>query len=622
MTSISTKPRSADHLLNLRGTSISRGINATIWIIAIIATTAAPLASIDAAEPPRQGLHAWYRDDGVLARGPHIQSWENALESPTNRALNRVVGKPQWVRVKTGNALRGIVRLNGSAALWQAVGSWGTITGPRTIVVHARLDEMSMGVLLDGSTRVGSTPVERQGDRWKTIASVSREPIGGQWQTYLFTFDDNSTGLGGLILGSNVATQQPLRCDLAEVLVYSRKLSSDEIAMIEQHLREKWRDIAELPAAEQPQPLTRPQDPRLFTTVVRHAGQDNVHTYRIPGLATTPRGTLIAVFDARNKNGGDLPGDIDVAMMRSTDEGKSWSPLQRIIDFDADLPATAGNGVGDPAVLVDQRTGTIFVAALWSKGKRAWRDSGPGLTADETGQLVIVTSRDDGLTWSAPTSITPQVKEREWNLCFNGPGSGIQLDDGTLVFPAQFKRKLPAESNKPAGIMSHSCFIASRDGGASWKISPAAIPRAMPTSESAIVQTGPRTMLLSMRDESRSGERVWAEWKWNGDDLWQGAWTPHRQALPDPTCMASVVRHPSGKLIFSNPAHARQRECLTVRVSADVGRTWNAGKVLEPGGAMYSCLTILRDGQIGILYESAADAGLVFARFPLDWLER
>jgi hypothetical protein len=31
-------------------------------------------------------------------------------------------------------------------------------------------------------------------------------------------------------------------------------------------------------------------------------------------------------------------------------------------------------------------------------------------------------------------------------------------------------------------------------------------------------------------------------------------------------------------------------------------------------------MTVLRDGRIGILYESGDTAGLVFARFPLEWL--
>jgi hypothetical protein len=68
-----------------------------------------------------------------------------------------------------------------------------------------------------------------------------------------------------------------------------------------------------------------PNQGKVFRTILRRQGDEGVHTYRIPGLATTPQGTLIAVFDVRHENSGDLPGDIDIGMMRSTDDGKTWS---------------------------------------------------------------------------------------------------------------------------------------------------------------------------------------------------------------------------------------------------------------------------------------------------------
>jgi sialate O-acetylesterase len=40
--------------------------------------------------------------------------------------------------------------------------------------------------------------------------------------------------------------------------------------------------------------------------------------------------------------------------------------------------------------------------------------------------------------------------------------------------------------------------------------------------------------------------------------------------------------------------------------------------LLDPGPSMYSCMTILSDGRVGILYE--AKNTLVFARFPLSWM--
>jgi sialidase-1 len=318
------------------------------------------------------------------------------------------------------------------------------------------------------------------------------------------------------------------------------------------------------------------------------------------------------VFDLRHKNAADLPADIDVGLMRSADDGATWQPMQKIMDFDVTEPNAKGNGVGDPAVLVDKQTGTIFVTALYSYGNRSWYGSGPGLTREQTGQLMLVESQDDGMTWSKPRSLTDQIKLPEWRLCFQGPGNGIQMENGTLVFPAQFK----AADNVP-----HSCFIASKDHGKTWTISPAATP-AHPTSESAIAEATPHWLLLSMRDEKHSGKRAWATWEWR-DDVMKGAWSEPKFEIPDPTCMGSLIRHPNGTLLFSNANHATQRIALTIRSSTDTGNTWSAGKLLDARPCAYSCMTVLRDGSIGILYETGVTnpaEQLEFARFPLSWL--
>jgi len=571
-----------------------------------------PSSVLYSADEPPTPLYAWYREDGIQAQNASVSAWQDSATQidQNRRTLDRVVGMPQAFRVQTPKGPKTVVRFNGSSALWQAAGSWGTLTQERTIVVYARVQSSKSGTLFDGSTRVGSTPVLWENGKWKSAAKNTSTPNGTSWQMHTFQFNDPAMPLGGFILGTNVATKEGLTCDVAEVLIYPRELSQQELDQIGSYLQAKWGTPEDLPPELQPQPAVFNDDPRVFRTTLRKQGQEGVHTYRIPGLATTPSGTLIAVFDLRHQSGGDLPADIDVGMMRSTDDGATWSPVHRILDFDKSIPGSRGNGVGDPAVLVDQRTGTIFVAALWSQGDRAWNGSGPGMSPEQTGQLVLVKSVDEGLTWSAPINITPQVKQPTWRLCFNGPGNGIQLRDGTLVFSAQFK---------DANNVPHSCFIASSDEGNTWKISPPAIPDLPPTSESAIVELANGSLLLSMRNESRAGIRAWNRWDWQGNIL-QGKWSEMWLNVPDPTCMASLIRHPHGELIFSNPNHPQRRVAMTIRSSTDDGRTWSSGRILDPNGAMYSSLTVLKDGRIGILYESTQAAGLVFARFPLDWL--
>lgn len=585
-----------------------------------------------------ENLHARYRTDGIRAEGAEIRSWENAAASGAGKALSKVVGEPRAWLVNTPGGERSVVRLDGKSALWQTSGAWGSLTGSCTVVALVRVAKASDGFLFDGSTRSGMTRLQTRGhaNLWSpnVVAPVISNPDElfvpthpvklGEWQVHSVVFkkiggtvmahriagvekmtvSSSAAPLSGFILGANVATKSGLACDVAELLVFNTALEGEKLAAVEKDLATRWGTPTDLPEAKQPKPPGLPDDPRIFRTTVRKQGDDGVHTYRIPGLATTPRGTLIAVFDIRHKNGGDLPGDIDVGMMRSTDDGVTWGEMQTIMDYDAAVPSSRGNGVGDPTVLVDTKTGAIFVAALWSKGPRAWAGSGPGMTPDETAQFVIVKSTDDGVTWSKPESITPQIKRPEWKLLFNGPGNGIQLRDGTLVFPAQFK---------DAGGVAHSCFIESRDAGVTWKISPPAIPERPPTSEAQIAECSDGSLLLTMRNEARTGQRAWARWK---DGKWSDPWF----AVTDPTCMASIIRHPKGCLIFSNPNNPARRTRMTIRHSADDGKTWSDGKLLDPSFSMYSCMTVLRDGQIGILYESGDTAGLVFTRFPLEWV--
>ncbi|MBL8850008.1 MAG: exo-alpha-sialidase [Planctomycetaceae bacterium] len=305
-------------------------------------------------------------------------------------------------------------------------------------------------------------------------------------------------------------------------------------------------------------------------------------------------------------------------MIRSTDHGDTWSSVKPILDFDKNEPGTHGNGVGDPAILVDAQTNTIFVAAIWSKGDRGWKGSGPGITPDETAQVVLTKSTDDGLSWSPPINITADIRGRnpQWRLFFCGPGNGIQLGDGTLVFAAQFR--------EPAGP-PHSCLLYSADHGQIWTVSPPAIPAEPPTSEAQVAELPDGSLLLTMRDESHSGNRAWARWTWNEPPASQppgaqpaGRWSEPWHAVPDPTCMASLIRHPEGLLLFSNPNSPSERIALTVRTSTDDGRTWSAGKLLDSRDSMYSSMTVLKDGRIAILYETSGT--LTFARFPLSWL--
>jgi sialidase-1 len=350
-------------------------------------------------------------------------------------------------------------------------------------------------------------------------------------------------------------------------------------------------------------PSTLPADEVLRRDVFV-AGTEGYHSFRIPALLPTPSGTLLAFCEGRKNDRNDY-GDIDLVLRRSTDGGQTWGPLELVYEEGGSAKITIGN----PCPVVDEKTG-----AIWLPFCRDNRD------------VFVTHSTDDGRTWSAPRNITSEVKEPNWGWYATGPGIGIQLrrgqHAGRLVIPCDHREPIAGRDV----TISHVFF--SDDGGKSWKLGGDA---GLDTNECQVVELSGGKLLLNMRNyagrEGGQPERDKMRAIAASDDGGQTWSSPeYDAALIEPICQASLIALAHGDekptLYFSNPASKSARRGLTVRASADEGRTWSGSLVLHEGPSAYSCLAPLPEGALGCLYEGGEKSAyekIVFAAFARDF---
>ena len=355
--------------------------------------------------------------------------------------------------------------------------------------------------------------------------------------------------------------------------------------------------------------------------VIHRQGEHSCHTFRIPGIAVTNSGTLLAVYDMRYRSRRDLQGHMDIGLSRSTDGGKTWENPRPIMDMGrhGGLPEDQ-NGCSDPNILVDRATGEIIVSAVWTHGKpgtHQWKGRGsePGLELSRSSQFMMVRSGDDGKTWSKPENQTAKLKNPAWHLFAPGPGNGITMKDGTLVMPT---------GGRDEKGLPFSNLMWSKDHGKTWTLSS---PARSNTNESAVAELSDGSLMLNMRDNRNRKDKS----RTNGRAVSVTAdlgktWKVHPSdhgSLPEPVCMASLISHrlKDGRavLFFSNPHHKSRRQNMTLQMSLDDGKTWNKPVLLDRNGGAYSSLVMVNDRTVGILYESSR-ADLVFQTIGLEEL--
>ena len=318
------------------------------------------------------------------------------------------------------------------------------------------------------------------------------------------------------------------------------------------------------------------------------SGTEGYHTFRIPAIIQAKNGNLIAFAEGR-KGGRSDTGNIDLVMKISKDRGISWGPLNLVWE-------DGGNTCGNPAPVLDDQSGQIFLLTTWNLGKDHEGDIINGSSVD-TRRIFLIHSKDHGNSWSDPKEITNHVKQKNWSWYATGPGSGMQIRSGIH----KGRMVLGCDHIEKGTKKYFSHLIYSDDFGHSWNLGGSSPHDQVNECEVAELPGG--TLMLNMRNYDRSKKSRQIALSLDGGLTWQSQ--RHDEQLIEPICQASLQTHPAYHLLlFSNPASEEARENMTLRFSLDWGYSWSKSITLHKGPSAYSDLVVLDDKNIGCLFES------------------
>lgn len=341
----------------------------------------------------------------------------------------------------------------------------------------------------------------------------------------------------------------------------------------------------------------------LGRTLIWSPGDKGAASYRIPGIVKLNDGTLVASIDRRKNNSSDLPGDIDVEVKLSKDNGKTWSEPITVAQ------GTPSHGYGDAVMATDGKN----IYMLMVGGSGLW-----SLDPSNIIRMYYTKSTDGGKSWTKVVDISRKIKNMEYPFGgFFGSGNGIVTSGGKICFVAAMRTDM-----RPGGRMDNF-LVYSDDKGETWNMSKVARTNG---DEAKVVELANGDLLISSRNrDSGINARTYVISKDNGKTWSQ----PQRwNELMGNSCNAGIARYTltrngeqKNRLLHTLPANANRKN-LTLFLSEDEGKTWPVSRVLCKGEAAYSEIVVLPNGEIGIISEEKDNPAydIYFTRVSLNWL--
>ena len=310
-----------------------------------------------------------------------------------------------------------------------------------------------------------------------------------------------------------------------------------------------------------------------YTDLFNAENNPEVSCYRIPSIITATNGDLIAAIDERVPSCGDLKWsrDINIVIRKSSDNGKTWGKIEKIIDY------PLGQSASDPSMILDKQTNTIFLFYNYMDLDNQ----------KDIYYLKYISSNDNGKSWSKPVDITNQISKENWknDFKFITSGRGIQTKNGTLLHCL-------------VNLQKGTHVFGSNDNGKTWFITEAPT---LPGDESKIVELNDGSWMVNSR-VNKLGYR----YSHVSNDDGKTWISKKEESIIDPGCNGSLIRYSHGEknlLLLTNINNKKERKEIVLRYSTDEGKSWSNPKIIYNGEAAYSSMTVMENGNLGLFFE-------------------
>lgn len=386
------------------------------------------------------------------------------------------------------------------------------------------------------------------------------------------------------------------------------------------------------PNNPQPEPQPEPQKPAAERFEVFQLLNPSDIPYRIPALAVTKDGTLIAVADYRH-SGTDIGvtdnGRIDLHYRLSYDNGNTWTDVMTLIEGKgAESPDFMNVGFGDPCIVADRESDRVLL--LSCAGNVSFQNG----TRQSHQNIARFYSEDGGKTWSAPEDIAESIYSQFDNSTY-GPVRSMFVASGRIMQSritkvGDYYRLYCAVLVRDKSAKHMNYILFSDDFGQNWKVlGDINEPGVYNTADEPKVEELPNgTIVLSSR---YNGGRYYNIFTYSDVNSGTGDWEYATFSGAENNGVESKDNSTNGEMMLIPVTRVEDNEPMYIMLQSvplgpqrknvgiyykeldeefedyvtpvEFARDWDGVKQITTLNSAYSTMAWQKDNRLGFLYE-------------------